>query len=604
MVNENYLNPRDIDFYLYEFLDTEALLERPRYADHSREIFDATLNGAQDIAKKYFANHYAKGDDNEPTFDGLSVTMIPETQVAWNVAAEFGLMAAHHDASEGGLQLPEIICKAAGAYIQAANCASSGYYIVTASAGNLVRNFGSKRQKEHFLHPMMDGRFAGTMALSEPAQGSALADITTSAKLQSDGSYRIRGQKIYITNGDHNLTENIIHMVLAKIEGAPPGVKGISLFIVPKVLVNEDGSLGQRNDVALAGLLHKMGNRTATSTVLHFGEREGAVGYLVGEPHQGLRYMFQMMNELRVGVGLGAAAIAYRGYQHSLQYARERPQGRLPSNKNPLTPQVKIIQHADVRRMLMAQKAIAEGSMALTLYAASLFEDSQTLPHASDRERAHSLLDLLTPVVKSFPARYGCVSNDLAIQVLGGSGYIRDYPVEQLYRDQRLNPIHEGTDGIHGIDLLGRKVSARRGDNFQLLMAEIRASLVDGANIRRVEHLIPPINEALDRVEHVTANLLERITADPDRGLSNASLYLNMFGHLVVAWIWFRQAVVAAKKLSFDVDECSEIDANFYHGKLQTARYFIKRELPKTSHEAKILGENDSICFDMQETFF
>ena len=257
MVNGDYLNPRDIDFYLYEFLDTEALLERPRYADHSREIFDATLNGAQDIAKKYFANHYAKGDDNEPTFDGLSVKMIPETQVAWDVAAEFGLMAAHHDASEGGLQLPEIICKAAGAYIQAANCASSGYYIVTASAGNLVRNFGSKRQKEHFLHPMMDGRFAGTMALSEPAQGSALADIKTSARLQSDGSYLIRGQKIYITNGDHNLTENIIHMVLAKIEGAPPGVRGISLFIVPKVLVNEDGSLGQRNDVALAGLLQE-----------------------------------------------------------------------------------------------------------------------------------------------------------------------------------------------------------------------------------------------------------------------------------------------------------------------------------------------------------
>ncbi len=603
-MNSNYLNPRDIDFYLYEFLDTEALLGRPRYSDHSREIFDATLNGAQNIAEKYYANHYSKGDDNEPTFDGSTVTMIPETQVAWDVAAEFGLMAAHHDASEGGLQLPEIICKAASAYIQAANCASSGYYIVTASAGNLVRNFGSKIQKEQFLHPMMDGRFAGTMALSEPAQGSALADIKTSAIRESDGSYRIRGQKIYITNGDHNLTENIIHMVLAKIEGAPPGVRGISLFIVPKVLVNEDGSLGERNDVALAGLLHKMGNRTATSTVLHFGENEGAVGYLVGEPHRGLGYMFQMMNELRVGVGLGAAAIAYRGYQHSLEYARERPQGRLPSNKNPSTPQVKIIQHADVRRMLMGQKAIAEGSMALTLYAASLFEDSQTSPNESDKERALSLLDLLTPVVKSFPSRYGCLSNDLAIQVLGGSGYIRDYPVEQLYRDQRLNPIHEGTDGIHGIDLLGRKVSARNGNNFKLLMSEIRATLDDGSEVRQVKHLISPISEALQRVEYVTENLLDRIAIDPDRGLSNATLYLDMFGHLVVAWIWFRQAVVAAKKISGNIDECSELDVNFYQGKLQTASYFIKRELPKTSHEAKILEENDSICFDMQDAFF
>jgi butyryl-CoA dehydrogenase len=228
--------------------------------------------------------------------------------------------------------------------------------------------------------------------------------------------------------------------VLAKIPGAPLGVRGISLFIVPKVMVNADGTPGARNDVALAGLLHKMGNRNATSTVLNFGENEGAVGFLLGEPHQGLSYMFQMMNELRVGVGLGAAALATRGYLHALEFARERPQGRLPSNKDPLSPQVNIIEHADVRRMLLAQKAYSEGSMALCLYATSLVEDAQTAETDMARQWAADLLDFLTPVVKSFPSKYGCISNDLAIQVLGGSGYIREYPVEQLYRDQRFKP--------------------------------------------------------------------------------------------------------------------------------------------------------------------
>ena len=603
-MNNFYLNPRDMDFYLYEFLETESLLQRPRYSQHSIETFTAAIEGAKVIANKYYADHYSKSDANEPTFDGTDVHLVPETQQAWDAVADFGLMAAHHDDSEGGLQLPEIICKVAGAYIQAANCASSGYYFVTASAGNLIRAFGSEQHKRLFLHPMMDGRYSGTMALTEPAQGSALADIKTSATPQADGTYRIRGQKIYITNGDHSLTENIIHLVLAKIPGAPLGVRGISLFIVPKVMVNADGMLGARNDVALAGLLHKMGNRNATSTVLNFGESEGAVGFLLGEPHQGLSYMFQMMNDLRVGVGLGAAALATRGYLHALDFARERPQGRLPSNKDPLSPQVNIIQHADVRRMLLAQKAYSEGSMALCLYAASLVEDAQTAETDVARQRAADLLDFLTPMVKSFPSKYGCISNDLAIQVLGGSGYIRDYPVEQLYRDQRLNPIHEGTEGIHGLDLLGRKVSMREGYNYRLFLAVIRADLEDAAGIPLVVDFIAPIQAAVERIERVTDKLMLVVATDPDRGLANATVYLDMFGQVVMAWIWLKQAMIAAQRITPQAEPGVDSEGDFYRGKLHAARYFMHWELPQTIQKAALLDVNDSTCFNMKNEYF
>jgi len=603
-MNTVTLNQRDIDFLLYEFLDTESLLSRARYAEHSRESFDATINGAKNIAEKYYADHYHKGDAEEPIFEGNSVTLIPEIQTAWDATVEFGLLGASYDFEEGGVQLPEVICKVCGTYIQAANSGSSGYYFVTAAASNVIRAFGNEEQKSLFLSSMMDGRSAGTMALTEPAQGSTLGDITTSATLQSDKSYRIRGQKIYISNGDHSLSDNIIHLVLARIEGAPKGTRGISLFIVPKFLVNTDGTIGERNDVALAGLLHKMGNRSATSTVLNFGEQQGAVGYLIGEPHQGLRYMFQMMNDLRIGVGLGASALAYRGYLHALDYARERPQGRLPSNKDPQAPQVKIIEHADVRRMLLAQKSYAEGSLALCLYAASLAEDIKTASSAADREHARLVLDFLTPIVKSFPSKYGCISNDLAIQVLGGSGYIRDYPVEQLYRDQRLNPIHEGTEGIHGLDLLGRKVSSNNGKSYQLFINVVENTLAEAADIPEVAHFVPPIMEAISRTKRVTESLLYTIKENPDLGLANATIYLDMFGQVVMSWIWLKQAVTATRKLNQNQSEKADSEFNFYQGKLYAAQYFISRELPQTVEKAALLGLNESTCFDMCDEYF
>ncbi len=591
------LNDRDIAFLLYEVLESEALLQRERYRDHSREDFDAILATAKAIASDRFADHNARGDAREPTFDGERVTLLPEVKVAWDAFAEAGFLAAAPDYSEGGLQLPEVVLRAAMAYFNAANVATAGYPFLTIGAANLLRTFGSESLRERYLPAMMDGRFAGTMALTEPGQGSALADIRTRAEPADDGSYRIHGSKMFISAGDHELTENIVHMVLARIKDAPPGVKGISLFLVPKYLVGADGQRGQRNDVALGGLLHKMGYRGITSTVLNFGEQGGAVGFLLGEPHRGLQYMFQMMNEARIGVGLGAACIAYRAYLAALDYARERPQGRHPGNRDPQSPQLKIIEHADVKRMLLAQKCYAEGSLALCLYGSALFEDSHTAAEASLRDEAHALLELLTPVIKSYPAKYGCLANELAIQVHGGAGYTREYPVEQYYRDQRLNPIHEGTEAIHGIDLLGRKVSQ---PGYRLFIEALSGDIAAGRSVEHCRPFAEALATALQTLQEVTDSLLGQMAADVDRGLANATVYLDLFGRVVMAWVWLRQAMVAAAGLAAG----NPADADFYRGKLQAAQYFFNWELPAIGPQAHLLRSGDGTTCEMRDAWF
>ncbi|MBV1880407.1 MAG: acyl-CoA dehydrogenase [Pseudomonadales bacterium] len=600
------LNDRDLHFLLYEFLNTAALLERPKYQEHNIDTLNSSLDTAKTIAERYFANHNAKGDANEPVFDGEKVTLIPETKAAWDAFAQAGFLAAGAAYEDGGSQLPEIIVRGAMAYLNAANIATAAYPFLTLGAANLIRTFGSLQQKEQFLSPMMTGRFAGTMALTEPNQGSALGDITTRAIQQNDGSYRVSGQKMFISGGDQSITENIIHLVLARVEGAPIGVKGISLFIVPKFLLNADQSIGEKNDVALSGLLHKMGYRNATSTVLNFGERGGATGYLIGQENLGLKYMFQMMNEARIGVGLGAACLAYQGFNYSLDYARQRPQGRLPSCRDPKTDQIDLIQHADVRRMLLAQKSYCEGSLALCLYATSLFEDSNTADTEPDRQRAATLLDLLTPVVKSFPSKYGVLANDLAIQILGGAGYIREHPVEQLLRDNRLNPIHEGAEAIHGIDILGRKILGSNLADLSLLSDEINNSIATAESYPEISQLATDLQAALTRLLETSKALQTLSKNDMDLALANATLYLDMFGRVVIGWIWLRQAEIALGTInrSTPKNRISKSDENFYRGKIQTARYYIERELPVTEQQAQILSSANSVSYDMLDEWF
>ena len=597
------LNRRDLDFILYELLDVESLTKRPRFAEHSRETFDAALDTAAKIAEEKFAPHNRKADLNEPRFENGRVKMIPEVAEALLAFREAGFMAASQDFELGGMQLPWTVAQACFAWFSAANISTAGYPFLTVANANLIRTFGSPAQKSKYLPSLLSGRFLGTMCLSEPQAGSSLSDIRTIAHPREDGSYRMVGNKMWISAGEHELSENIVHLVLARIQGAPAGVKGISLFIVPKYRVNDDGTLSGRNDVALAGLNHKMGFRGTTNCVLNFGEQGGAYAELVGEPNRGLACMFHMMNEARIGVGMGATMLGYTGYLHALAYARERPQGRLPGGKNAQQPQVKIIEHADVKRMLLAQKAYVEGALALCLYCSMLVDESRTTGNDTVRCEAELLLDILTPIAKAWPSQYCLEANSLAIQVHGGYGYTREYPVEQFYRDNRLNPIHEGTNGIQALDLLGRKAGMNGGAAMQLLARQTSATVrdafsCDSEELRRCGRLL---NDALDRVAAVTRNLLGVVArGEVDLGLANASVYLDMVGHTVIGWIWLRQGLVALKKL----ETAHGADRDFYQGKLQACAFFFRWELPKTAQWSDLLESLDPTCLDMQDEWF
>lgn len=595
----NFLS-RELAFQLHECLQVGALTLRSRYASQTPEDYASILMAAERLAADFFAPHYAKGDAHEPQFVEGAARTLPETAAAWRAFSEGGFLSAHWTSDEGGIQLPEPVFRAAMAHFFAANVATAGYPFLSIGAANLLRNFGSKELKRLYLPALADGRSAGTMALTEPGQGSALGDIKTTARQQADGSFRIRGQKMFISGGDQDFTGNIVHMVLARIEDAPAGAKGISLFLVPKFIVRDDGTTGNRNDVALAGLLHKMGWRNTTSTVLSFGEGEGAVGWLLGEPHRGLAHMFQLMNEARIGVGLIASCLAYRGFTESLAYARERPQGRRPSSKDPLGPQVKIIEHADVKRLLLSQKVYAEGSLALCLRASAWFEDQQSHPDAGQRAAAERLLDLLTPVVKSWPSRYGCRSNDMAIQVLGGSGYTREYPVEQLYRDQRLNPIHEGTEAIHGLDLLGRKVRQGGGRGLREFLHIVRQEASAASEGLRLHG--ETLHSAADRLESVTAMLAEVQDRDPDLGLAHATEYLDVFGRVALGWIWLQQGRIAERALSSPGASTNEPD--YYRGKLLAVRHYFESELPQSAAQFDALERLDRTFLDMSDKHF
>ena len=602
-MQDRLVNRRDLAFVLYELLEVERLNARPRYADHSRDTFEAALDIAQRIAAEHFATHNRKADSNEPTFDGERVHMIPEVRQALEVFCCAGLMAASRDYEQGGMQLPITIAQSCMAIFNAANVSTAVYPFLTIANANLIEAFGSEEQKRTWLPHLFSGRFFGTMCLSEPQAGSSLSDVRTRAEPAADGSYRVFGNKMWISAGEHELSENIVHLVLAKIPGGPPGVKGISLFIVPKYLLNEDGSIGARNDVELAGLNHKMGYRGATNCVLNFGERGGAVGYLVGEPHKGLSYMFQMMNEARIGVGLGAVMLGYAGYLHALAYARDRVQGRPVSGKDPAQPQVPIVEHADVRRMLLAQKAYVEGGLALCLTCARLADDAHTAPGERERREAALLLEVLTPIAKSWPSQWCLHANDLAIQVHGGYGYTREYPVEQFYRDNRLNPIHEGTHGIQALDLLGRKAGMQDGAALQLLMREMQttaraARSSDSAELKRCAD---DLMSAVDRVMETTRNALCTMrNGEIELALANASLYLEACGHVVVAWLWLKQALLAVER----VGTAGAGDREFYQGKLQACQYFYRWELPKTRHQFDLLNNLDRTCLEMQDAWF
>lgn len=580
---------RDMDFLLYDWLDVTALASRDRFAAHSRDTFDAVLDLASDMAVKYFAPHNKKSDQREPSVDpDGKVMLMDEIKQALDQFNKAGFVAATFDESLGGMQLPTTLQRAAMVWFHAGNAATSSYPLLTIANANLLVQYGSAEQVQTWVRPMLEGRFFGTMCLSEPHAGSSLTDILTRANPAHDGSYRLKGTKMWISGGEHELSENIVHLVLAKVPGGHPGVKGISLFIVPKVLPG-----GARNDVSLVGLNHKMGYRGTTNTVLNFGDgthqpatEPGAVGYLVGELHRGIDYMFHMMNEARIGVGCIAAALGYAGYQQSLQYAKTRAQGRPPASKRPQAPAVSLVEHADVRRMLLAQKSYVEGALALCLYCAKLVDEQQS---GTDDERACAdlLLDLLTPIAKSWPAQWCLAANSLAIQVLGGYGYTTEFDVEQFYRDNRLNSIHEGTHGIQGLDLLGRKVVMHDGATLTLLRQTIDHTIGEAERRRGpAAGYGTQLRSAVERLADVTAHLWA--AGDLSVTLANSSIYLEAAGHVVLAWIWLQQLLVVGDR-----------EGDFYDGKRAAARYFFHYELPRTGPQFDLLAKLDVTTLEL-----
>jgi alkylation response protein AidB-like acyl-CoA dehydrogenase len=590
-----------VDFLLHDWLKIESLLDRPRFAEHSRETLTAVLDLCERVARDKYAPFNRLVDTEEPRFDGERVILPQATHEAWRAYAETGMLAAAQTDEWGGMNLPYVVEAAANGFFAKASVSISAALLTVGNA-NLLLAHGTPRQKEVFARAQFEGRWAGTMCLSEPQAGSSLSDVATRAVLDDPTDalgprYRLVGHKMWISAGEHELTENIVHLVLAKIVQSDgtliAGTRGISLFIVPKRLVDAHGALtGERNDVALAGLNHKCGWRGTTNTLLNFGEKGGAVGYLVGKPGEGLRCMFHMMNEARIGIGMAATMLGMAGYEAALAYAKQRPQGRpvTGAGKDASQPQVPIIQHADVKRMLLAQKAYAEGSLALQLYCARLVDEQHTGDEAAAREAA-LLLEVLTPIAKSWPSEWCLEGNSLAIQVHGGYGYTRDFPVEQYWRDQRLNMIHEGTHGIQALDLLGRKVVMDGGAGLKLLAARI------GTTIERAGH-----EAALSPHAHALAASLQALGAAtqaawasgvPEEALANATPYLQAFGHVVIAWLWLD---VAHASLGREHD--------LAQGQRAAMRYFFAYELPKTAAWLQVVSHREPVCREMQEAWF
>ena len=599
-----------LEFLVYDWLQAEDLTSRERYADHSRETFDAVMDTCERIAREKYAPFNRTVDTQEPTFDGEKVIQPACTGEARQAYADSGMLSAAQPYEQGGMQLPYVVEAAANSFFACASI-SIGSNLLTVGNANLLRVHGTPMQQQVFADNEFNGRWAGTMALSEPQAGSSLSDIATRAEpdgadFESDAlgaRYRLKGNKMWISSGDHELTENIVHLVLAKIPGPDgkliPGVKGISLFIVPKKLVDTESNLtGERNDVALAGLNHKLGWRGTTNTLLNFGEGKypvrggaGAIGYLVGKPHEGLKCMFHMMNEARIGIGMAATMLGLAGYYASLDYAKNRPQGRpmTEAGKDAASPQVAIIGHTDVKRMLLAQKAYCEGALALNMYCAKLVDEGRT-GSAEAAARAKLLLEVLTPIAKSWPSENCLEANSLAIQIHGGYGYTRDFPVEQYWRDNRLNMIHEGTHGIQAADLLGRKVLMQNGAGLQLLASTMTATIEKAMVVPALAGYAKDLAKALQEVGAATQAAWA--TGKPQEALANAVPYMQAFGHTVLAWVWLELALVVQAQ-----DASLSVAANV--GRMSATAYFYHYELPKISAWLHVVHTRDMTCAHM-----
>ncbi len=598
---EQFISDRNLKFLLYEVFNAEDLLAYPRYAEHSREVFDMVLETALKMARDLFKPIVSEMDKMPPVYAGGDVAVHPAVRTIMREAGAGGWIGATFSYEDGGQQLPEMVgMMAPTAIFSAANYSAAVYQGLTAGAAGLIASFGTKEMKDRYLPKMLAGEWQGTMALTEPQAGSSLSDITLAGEPTDQGYYKMKGQKIFISAGAHDGVDNVVHLAIGRIKGAPAGVKGISLFIIPQKRIGAGGDL-EANDVNCAGIYHKLGYRGAPITHLAFGENDDCRGWLVGEANKGLGYMFQMMNGARIDVGLGASSIASAAYYASLAYARQRPQGRRLASKNPLEAQVAIIEHPDIKRMLLFQKAVVEGSLSL-LMQCSRYADMEKVTTGEMRENYNLLLELLTPVAKSYPSEMGILSCSQGLQILGGYGYCDEFPLEQYYRDVRIHPIHEGTTGIQGMDLLGRKMMMKKGKAGALYLAAVRKTIREAEQDAGLKSLAQALEKALGLLEKVTAHLFSVAAGGhPELFLADATLYLEFFGIIAIAWQWLLQATAARKALA-TADQEAEIC--FYSGKLFTCRYFFGYELPKIDGLAARLLCSDGLTLEMQDVHF
>lgn len=599
-IMKKYVSIRNLKFILHEFLDLEKIKALPKYQEYDDDTFGMVLDMAKDIGDNHLYPIFSEMDKKKSYYDEKEgvVKVHPKLCEVIKILGEGGWICSYAGYEEGGQQMPHILLNAGRLILHAANANAVAYTMLTDGAANLIRSFGSAEQKAQYVPNMMNGTWQGTMALTEPQAGSSLSDVKSTATPQEDGSYHIQGQKIYISGGDYEGIENVVHLTLARIDGAPAGTKGISLFIVPKYR-QENGQLVS-NDVNTAGLYGKMGQKGTVAAHLSYGDNNDCKGYLVGKPHRGLPYMFQMMNEARIGTGAMATASASAAYYASLQYANERPQGRHPSNKDLSSPQVLISEHADVRRMLLFQKSIVEGSIAL-VQTCAYYTDIVENTEGETQKDTHILLELLTPLAKSFAGEWCNLSTSAGIQVLGGAGFTDEFPLEQYYRDVRIASIYEGTTAIHGMDILGRKIMMNNGKALQLLAAEFGKTIQEAMGIKTLQPYAAKLGEAAQSLQKTTMHLGKLAMNDrPEVFLADATLYLEYFGIITVAWLWLKQGLVAQKAL--DKGAIGE-EHNFYQGKVYTMQYYFEYEVPKTRGLQERLMSSNKLTLDIKTEY-
>jgi len=606
------VDKRDIQFVLFEQFETEKLCQLDAYREFNRELFEMVTDEAVKMATEVVAPLNKVGDRQGLRFENGQVFTPEGFRQGYQKFAEGGWIGMVHDPEFGGQGLPNMMKFAASEIFAGANIAFFLTSILTEGAAHLIEQFGTEEMKKLYCEKMYTGQWTGTMCLTEPQAGSDVGNLKTSARPNGD-HYLISGSKIFISAGEHDLVENIIHPVLARIEGAPAGTKGISLFLVPKFLVNSDGSLGERNDVTCGNIEHKMGIKASPTCTLNFGDEGKCRGWLLGEVNAGMRCMFQMMNEARLGVGIQGLGLAAAAYLSALDYAGERTQGAgITAGKDPHAPRARIIEHPDVRRMLMFAKSLVEGMRSLMYAVARHIDLAQHAADAAERERNQHIVELLTPVCKAYGSDWGFRVNETALQVFGGYGYCQEYPVEQYLRDQKISSIYEGTNGIQAMDLLGRKIARNNGQYFKEYLGQVQRFVEQHQEHARLGGEVVRLAESLQELVKITVFLGEAFGKDIAVPLLHATPYLEAFGHVAVAYYLLHGALVADEKLqaAFQAQGAADEQAQgqllrdnpeaaFYHGRVSSARFFVHQTLPRVTALVQSITSPDRSALEM-----